>query len=153
MYLYEVITGYGADRGGDEVTVVPLTFGLRLILPAPVIEPYFGAGLGIYFADLKEPGIDDSDTTIGGFEVFKNSAKKYFDAGPGRIPPLTIPTLIVNEAAGNISMLNGIHGPSWTLATACASGTDALGAALDMVRSGRVDMCLSGGTEAAITVV
>jgi len=59
--------GYGADRGGDEVTVVPLTFGLRLILPAPVIEPYFGAGLGIYFADLKEPGIDDSDTTIGGY--------------------------------------------------------------------------------------
>ncbi len=90
-------------------------------------------------------------STIGGFEVFENSAKKYFDAGPGRIPPLTIPTLIVNEAAGNISMLNGIHGPSWTLATACASGTDALGAALDMVRSGRVDMCLSGGTEAAIT--
>lgn len=59
--------GYSADRGGDEVTVVPLTFGARLILPAPVIEPYLGAGLGIYFADLQEPGIDDSDTTVGGY--------------------------------------------------------------------------------------
>ena len=59
--------GYGADRGSDEVTVVPLTFGARLILPAPVFEPYIGLGLGIYFADLKEPGIDDSDTTIGGY--------------------------------------------------------------------------------------
>ena len=59
--------GYGADRGSDEVTVVPLTFGARLILPAPVFEPYVGLGLGIYFADLEEPGIDDSDTTIGGY--------------------------------------------------------------------------------------
>jgi len=58
---------HAADRGGDEVTVVPLTFGARLILPAPVVEPYVGAGLGIYFADLEEPGIDDSDTTIGGY--------------------------------------------------------------------------------------
>jgi hypothetical protein len=59
--------GYGADRGPDEVTVVPLTFGLRLIVPNPVIEPYFGAGLGMYFADLQEPGIDDSDATVGGY--------------------------------------------------------------------------------------
>jgi len=57
---------YGADRGSDEVAVAPLTFGARLILPAPVFEPYVGLGLGIYFADLNEPGIDDSDTTIGG---------------------------------------------------------------------------------------
>jgi len=58
---------YGADRGSDEVAVAPLTFGARLILPAPVFEPYVGLGLGIYFADLNEPGIDDSDTTIGGY--------------------------------------------------------------------------------------
>jgi hypothetical protein len=59
--------GFSAERGPDEVTVVPLTFGLRLIVPHPVIEPYLGAGLGMYFADLKEPGIDDSDATVGGY--------------------------------------------------------------------------------------
>lgn len=58
---------YGADRGSDEVAVVPLTIGARLILPAPVIEPYIGGGLGIYFASLDETGIDDSDTTFGGY--------------------------------------------------------------------------------------
>ena len=58
---------YGADRGPDEVSVAPLTFGVRLIIPAPVIEPYIGAGLGIYFVSLDEPGIDDSDTTVGGY--------------------------------------------------------------------------------------
>ncbi|MGZ8459033.1 MAG: porin family protein [Candidatus Deferrimicrobiaceae bacterium] len=61
--------GHRADRGSDEVTVVPLTFGVRLILPSPVIEPYVGGGLGLYFTNLDEPstGIDDSDTAFGGY--------------------------------------------------------------------------------------
>lgn len=64
---------YGADRGADEVTVVPLTFGVRLIVPHPFIEPYIGGGVGFYFADLQERrldpfnDIDDSDTTFGGY--------------------------------------------------------------------------------------
>ncbi|MCD1655653.1 beta-ketoacyl-ACP synthase II [Treponema zuelzerae] len=88
---------------------------------------------------------------IGGFEVIEASMKKYFEAGPSRVPPLSIPMLISNEGAGNISMLYGIKGVSWTLATACASSTDSLGAALDLVRSGRLDVCVAGGSEAAIT--
>ena len=58
-----------AERGSDEVSVAPLTFGARLILPSPVIEPYVGGGLGLYFTNLDEPstGINDSDTTIGGY--------------------------------------------------------------------------------------
>lgn len=90
---------------------------------------------------------------IGGFDVIESAFKKYFEPGAGvtRIPPLSAPEFIPNEGAANVSMLYGIEGPCWTLATACASGTDALGNALDLVRSGRVDICLSGGTEATIT--
>jgi 3-oxoacyl-[acyl-carrier-protein] synthase II len=88
---------------------------------------------------------------IGGFEVIEASMKKYFEAGNERIPPLSIPMLISNEGAGNISMIFGINGPAWTLATACASSTDSLGMALDLVRSGRLDVCVAGGTEASIT--
>ncbi|MCR5723709.1 MAG: beta-ketoacyl-ACP synthase II, partial [Treponema sp.] len=51
----------------------------------------------------------------------------------------------------NVSIYYGLQGPSWTLNTACASGTDAIGLACDMIRSGRLDMALGGGTEAAIT--
>ena len=60
---------HSAERGSDDVMVAPLTFGLRLILPAPVVEPYVGGGLGLYFASLDEPstGINDDDTTIGGY--------------------------------------------------------------------------------------
>jgi 3-oxoacyl-[acyl-carrier-protein] synthase II len=88
---------------------------------------------------------------IGGFEVIENSIRKYVEAGNERIPPLSIPMLIPNEGAGNISIINGIKGVSWTLATACASSTDSLGMALDLIRAGRMDVCVAGGTEAAIT--
>jgi len=87
---------------------------------------------------------------IGGFEVVTESFKKLFDAGPKRMLPLTIPLMIPNEAAGNISMLFGTKGPAFTQVTACASGTDALGQALDLIRAGRCDVVISGGTEAVI---
>jgi 3-oxoacyl-[acyl-carrier-protein] synthase II len=87
---------------------------------------------------------------IGGFEIITESFKKLFDAGPKRMLPLTIPLMIPNEAAGNISMLFGTKGPAFTQVTACASGTDALGQALDLIRAGRCDVVISGGTEAVI---
>lgn len=89
---------------------------------------------------------------IGGIDAIERAYQNYFDAqrGPTFIPPLTTPLMIMNEAAANVSMFYGLHGPSWTMATACASGTDALGLSLDTIRSGRADILLSGGTEAVI---
>jgi len=61
--------GYGADRGPDEATVVPLTIGGRFIIPNPFVEPYLGGGLGLYFTALDEPinGIDDDNAEFGGY--------------------------------------------------------------------------------------
>ena len=87
---------------------------------------------------------------IGGFEITTESFKKLFDQGPRRMLPLTIPLMICNEAAGNISMIYGTKGPAFTQITACASGTDALGQALDLIRSGRCNAVIAGGTEACI---
>jgi 3-oxoacyl-[acyl-carrier-protein] synthase II len=87
---------------------------------------------------------------IGGFEIVSESFRKLFDNGPRRMLPLTVPMMIGNEAAGNISMLFGIQGPALTQVSACASGTDALGLALDLIRSGRCDVVVSGGTESCI---
>jgi 3-oxoacyl-[acyl-carrier-protein] synthase II len=87
---------------------------------------------------------------MGGFEVVGDSFRKLFDQGPRRMLPLTIPLMIPNEAAGNISMIFKARGPALTQVTACASGADALGQALDLIRSGRVDVVISGGTEACV---
>lgn len=108
-------------------------------------------------AGLSKESIESDRTSIvlgngiGGFEVMENSMKKYLESGPARIPPLTVPMMIGNEGPGNISMLFGIKGTSWNLQTACASSTDALGLALDQIRSGRTDVCIAGGAEGAVT--
>ncbi len=87
---------------------------------------------------------------IGGFEVTEANCIKYYKSDFKRVPPMTIPQLIPNEAAGNICMEFGLHGAAHTIATACSSGTDAIGDALDYIRSGRVDVCLAGGAESTI---
>lgn len=84
---------------------------------------------------------------IGGLEVTEKSMGEYIKSNQTRMNPMTIPLLIPNEAAGNISMLFGLHGATHTIATACASGTDAIGNAFDQVRSGRYDVILAGGAE------
>lgn len=87
---------------------------------------------------------------IGGLDVTGENYKILFDRGPDRLSPLAIPELIANEAAGNVSIAIGAKGPSQVITTACASSTDALGFALDMIRAGRADVVVAGGTEAAI---
>jgi 3-oxoacyl-[acyl-carrier-protein] synthase II len=88
---------------------------------------------------------------IGGFEVVTESFRKLFEAGPDRMLPLTVPMMIGNEAAGNISMVFGLKALAFTQVTACASGTDAIGQALDLIRAGRCDAVVAGGSEACIT--
>jgi len=88
---------------------------------------------------------------IGGLEVFQDSYAKLLESGPDRMPPMTVPLMIANEAAANVAMRLGIKGPAYTQVTACASGTDAIGQAIDLLRSGRVDVVVAGGTEAAVT--
>lgn len=87
---------------------------------------------------------------IGGFEVTEDSCISYYKSEGKRVPPMSVPELIPNEAAANISMAFGIHGATHTIATACASGTDAIGDALDSIRCGRNDIVLSGGAESTI---
>lgn len=88
---------------------------------------------------------------LGGIDVVDATFNQYVDGGKRRVSPLAMAELIPNEGAANVSIALGINGCAWTIATACASGTDALGVALDAVRSGRLDVCLAGGSECGIT--
>jgi nodulation protein E len=69
-----------------------------------------------------------------------------------RVHPLTIPKLMANAPASQISMDRGLRGPAFAVASACASSTHAIGLAFHMVRSGQVDCAVTGGAEACITV-
>ena len=117
---------------------------------AAAVEAWKDAG---YTAEAK-PDMDRVGVLIGngigGLDVTGENYKVLFDRGPDRVSPLAIPELISNEAAGNIAIALGAKGPAQVVVTACASSTDALGIALDMIRAGRADVVVAGGTEAAI---
>ncbi len=71
-------------------------------------------------------------------------------AGASRVRPYLAVTMPVNMAAGRIAQQHGLHGPALVVASACAAGSDAVGVALDMIRGGRADMVVTGGTEAPL---
>lgn len=87
---------------------------------------------------------------IGGLEITESSILGMQKLGFVKTNPMAIPMLIPNEVGGNIAISFGLHGPVQSVSTACSSGTDAMGVALEMVRSGRLDCCLTGGAEATI---
>ncbi len=87
---------------------------------------------------------------IGGLEVTEGSILGMAKSGGVKTNPMAIPELIPNEVGGNIAINFGCHGPVQSIATACSSGTDAIGVAFDMIRSGRIDCCVTGGAESTI---
>jgi 3-oxoacyl-[acyl-carrier-protein] synthase II len=87
---------------------------------------------------------------IGGIGSTLTAYDMLREKGWQRISPYTVPMLMPNGSAGWISMEIGAHAGAHSLVSACASGAEAIGYGIDMIRSGRADVVLAGGTEAAI---
>ena len=117
---------------------------------AAAVEAWRDAG----FTEENKPDMDRVGTLIGngigGLDVTGENYKILFERGPERLSPLAVPELIPNEAAGNVSIALGAKGPAQVIITACASSTDALGLAMDMIRAGRADIVVAGGSEASV---
>ena len=92
-------------------------------------------------------------TAIGGVNAFEEAVDKIRQEGPRRISPFVIPMLMSNGAAGMIGIDFGFQGPSFSVASACASGSDTIGVAWMMLRSGVIDVAIAGASEATITPV
>uniref|UniRef100_A0A832I251 3-oxoacyl-[acyl-carrier-protein] synthase 2 n=1 Tax=Eiseniibacteriota bacterium TaxID=2212470 RepID=A0A832I251_UNCEI len=90
-------------------------------------------------------------TGVGGFEALEREHAAFLEKGPGRYHPLTVPMIIPNMAAGTVAMETGCRGPNLGVVTACASGGNAVGTALDLIRSGRCDAALAGATESTLS--
>ena len=88
---------------------------------------------------------------IGGLPLIEEMHKKLLERGPSRISPFFIPGLIVNLAAGHISIRFGCKGPSSAPATACATGAHAIGDAAKIIRYDEADVMFAGGSEAVIS--
>ena len=85
---------------------------------------------------------------MGGFSTFESSALRKFRNQP--VPPFTVPRTMANSAAAWIAIKHGFKGMNLTSSTACSSGANAIGAALDLLRAGRADVVVAGGAEACV---
>ena len=89
-------------------------------------------------------------TGIGGIGTFEAEHTKLMEKGPRRVSPLLIPMMISNMAAGMIAIRHDCRGSAMPAVTACASGSNAIGEAMRLVRHGYADAVITGGAEAAI---
>ncbi len=88
---------------------------------------------------------------IGGIYAIEQSVMTLREKGPSRINPFTVPKLMVNAITGNIAIQFNMQGPASAHATACASSGHAIGDAMSYIRSGKADVMIAGGAEAAVT--
>ena len=90
---------------------------------------------------------------IGGIATFMTEHSKLLNRGPRRVSPYFIPMMIPNMASSMIAMRYHFHGPAMPMVTACASGTNAIGEALRLIRHGYADAMVAGGAEATVNAL
>jgi 3-oxoacyl-[acyl-carrier-protein] synthase II len=89
---------------------------------------------------------------VGGFQSFMDEARNFYQGdGTPRFSPFFIPMMIPDIAAGHISIRNGFRGPNYATVSACASSTHALIDSFNLIRLGKADVMVTGGSEAAVT--
>jgi len=90
---------------------------------------------------------------IGGFPIIERTHSTLVERGPSRVSPFFIPGVIVNLAAGQVSIRTGARGPNTAPCTACTTGLHAVGDAFRLIQHGYADTVMAGGTEGAITPI
>ena len=111
---------------------------------------------------LEDAGSPDVDpdragviigTGVGGLQTLEEQIRVHDEKGPRRVSPFLVPMMMANAAAGTVSIRRGWRGPCETTVTACAAGTHSVGNGARLIATGRCDVVLAGGSEAAITDV
>lgn len=118
---------------------------------ASAVQGVKDSGLDLDQVDKNRVGVIYG-VGIGGIKTFEEEASYYAlnkEKGP-RFSPFFIPKMIADIAAGQISIHFGFHGPNFTTTSACASSTNALADAFNLLRLGKADVIVAGGAEAAI---
>jgi 3-oxoacyl-[acyl-carrier-protein] synthase II len=89
-------------------------------------------------------------TGVGGIGTLMNEVEVYREKGPRRVSPFLVPMMLPDAAGGMIAITFGMRGPNLSLISACATGTNAIGEAAEVIRRGAADMMIAGGAEAGI---
>ncbi len=119
---------------------------------AATLEALEQSGLKINESNRDRVGVVIG-TGIGGIGTLLEQAEVLRERGPERVSPFLVPMMISDSAAGMLAIRVGARGPNMAIATACASGNNAIGEALEMIRRGAADVMIAGASEAALVPV
>ena len=156
--------GKVASRIGGECSAFDVTqYGVDG-REAKRIDRFGQFGIAASYTAVKDAGLDFTKedpfrcgviigSGIGGIETLEEQTKVLIARGPGRVSPMTVPRLMVNAASGNVSIMFGLNGPNTAVATACATGANAVGDAMRFIQHDLADIMVAGGSEAALCEV
>jgi 3-oxoacyl-[acyl-carrier-protein] synthase II len=146
--------------GGECTTFDVANYGVD-VKEARRLDRFGQFGLAASVSAVKDCGIDFSGENpyrcgviigsgIGGIETLEEQSNILSGRGVSRVSPFTVPRLMVNAASGNVSIRFGLKGPNTAIATACATGSNAIGDAGKLIENDAADMMVAGGSEAAL---
>ncbi len=92
-------------------------------------------------------------TGVGGLMTLQEQCESFFARGERGVSPNFVPMMMPNAAAGMVAIRHGLHGPGFSVASACATGAHAIGEGMRMIERGTADVVVAGGTEAALTTL
>lgn len=119
---------------------------------AATVEALEQSGIGVDESNRDRVGVIIG-TGIGGIGTLLEQADVLRERGPDRVSPFLVPMMISDSAAGMLAIRFGARGPNMAIATACASGNNAIGESLEMIRRGSADVMIAGASEAALVPV
>ncbi|MEM6620085.1 MAG: beta-ketoacyl-[acyl-carrier-protein] synthase family protein [Pseudomonadota bacterium] len=142
------IAGYDANArfSRSEIALYDPFTQFALIAAA---EAMAQAAPSLTAADADRSGVI-LGTAGGGLQTQDANFKAVYEDGKNRVHPFTVPRLMANAAAAQVSMAHGLRGPSYTVATACASSNHAIGQAFHLVRAGAAEVMVAGGSESML---
>ena len=131
------------------------------------MDPFAQYAVVVADQALQDAGIDPSQLTqderdafgviigsgIGGVQVFQDQTVNWHENGPRRISPFFVPMMILDIAAGHVSMRHGLRGPNFATVSACATGNNAIADGFLLIQNGYAERMICGGSEASVTEV
>ncbi len=153
-------TGYACQIAAEVKNFDPLNFiekkevkkmgrFIHLALAA-ADEAMRASGLQVTPENAEQVGVFIG-SGIGGFDVIEREHAALLNGGPRKVSPFFIPAIIINLAAGHVSMKYGAKGPNEATATACTTSAHAVGDSFKIIQRGDADVMIAGGTEAGVT--
>ncbi len=155
------VSAYPVQIGGEVKDFDPETYLPRH--EARHLDRFSQMAVGAAVQAVKDCGLDLAKVEdpfrvgvmvgsgIGGLAEFEAQHQRLVERGPTKVSPYMVPKLMINAAAGQISILYGVKGPNAGVANACASASNAIGQASWVIQADEADVMIAGGAEAALT--